>query len=103
MRQFADVAGISNAYLSQIERGVRAPSEAVLDGIAGALRVSADTLYRQAGVAAPGDPDPAVLEAIGSDERLTRRQRTALREVYEAFVAANQRTPPARRRGRSKS
>ena len=89
MRQFADLAGISNPYLSQIERGLRAPSEHVLDGIANALKVSANTLYAQAGVTPPGGPDPAVLEAIESDDRLTRRQRAALREVYEAFVATN--------------
>ncbi len=52
MRQFAQLAGISNPYLSQIERGLRAPSEGVLQGIAGALKVSADTLYEQAGVLA---------------------------------------------------
>ena len=49
MRQFAELAGISNPYLSQIERGLRAPSEHVLDGIANALKVSADALYEQAG------------------------------------------------------
>jgi len=104
MRQFADLAGISNPYLSQIERGVRAPSEAVLDGIATALKVSADTLYKQAGVTAPGDPDPAVLEAINSDERLTRHQRAALREVYEAFLAVSPsgRASSARRTGTRK-
>jgi len=90
MRQFADLAGISNPYLSQIERGLRAPSEHVLDGIANALKVSAETLYEQAGMTAPGeDDDTAVLDAIESDDRLTRRQRAALREVYEAFVATN--------------
>jgi transcriptional regulator with XRE-family HTH domain len=53
MRQFAQLAGISNPYLSQIERGLRAPSEQVLDGIANALKVSADALYKQAGVGSP--------------------------------------------------
>ena len=63
MRQFADLAGISNPYLSQIERGLRAPSEHVLEGIAGALKVSADALYRQAGMPPPGEEhaDNAVL------------------------------------------
>jgi transcriptional regulator with XRE-family HTH domain len=91
MRQFADLAGISNPYLSQIERGLRAPSEHVLDGIANALKVSAETLYEQAGMAPPGegDHDTAVLDAIQADQRLTSRQRAALREVYEAFVAAS--------------
>lgn len=88
MRQFAQIAGISNPYLSQIERGLRAPSEQVLDGIARALKVSADVLYEQAGVVRPGDepPDNAVLDAIAADPRLTSRQRATLREVYEAFV-----------------
>jgi transcriptional regulator with XRE-family HTH domain len=96
MRQFAQIAGISNPYLSQIERGLRAPSEQVLDGIARALKVSADALYEQAGMPAPGEEplDNAVLDAIALDPRLTSRQRAALREVYESFVA----TAPARRR-----
>ena len=91
MRQFADLAGISNPYLSQIERGLRAPSEHVLDGIAKALRVSADTLYEQAGMAPPGsEPEEnAVLEAIAADHRLTVRQRRALAEIYESFVASS--------------
>lgn len=90
MRQFADLAGISNPYLSQIERGLRAPSEHVLEGIAGALKVSADALYRQAGMSPPGEEpeDNAVLDAIAGDQRLTGRQRAALREVYEAFTAS---------------
>src|SRR2546421_8417082 len=75
MRQFAQLAGISNPYLSQIERGLRAPSEHVLDGIASALQVSVDALYEQAGMSPPGDElrDTAVLEAIAADERLTAR------------------------------
>src|SRR5919204_5769730 len=86
MRQFADLAGISNPYLSQIERGLRAPSEHVLEGIAGALKVSADALYRQAGMSPPGEEqaDNDVLNAIAADTRLTARQRTALKEVYQA-------------------
>jgi transcriptional regulator with XRE-family HTH domain len=88
MRQFAELAGISNPYLSQIERGLRAPSQHVLDGIARALKLSADALYEQAGLVPPGeDPeDNAVLEAIDADPKLTLRQRRALREIYESFV-----------------
>ena len=94
MRQFAQIAGISNPYLSQIERGLRAPSEHVLDGIARALKVSADVLYEQAGMAPPGEETPpgeeeednAVLDAIAADPRLSTRQRATLREIYEAFV-----------------
>jgi transcriptional regulator with XRE-family HTH domain len=98
MRQFANLAGISNPYLSQIERGLRAPSQQVLDGIARALQISSDALYEQAGLAPPGTEaeDNAVLEAIAHDQRLSARQRTALREIYESFVEAG----PARRRAR---
>jgi transcriptional regulator with XRE-family HTH domain len=101
MRQFARLAGISNPYLSQIERGLRAPSEQVLDGIASALKVSSDALYREAGIASPGDPpqDNAVLDAIAADQRLTARQRAALREAYEAFVAVSPRRPRRRSDG----
>lgn len=90
MRQFAELAGISNPYLSQIERGLRAPSQQVLDGIAKALQLSADALYEQAGLVPPGgEPeDNAVLDAINADPRLTARQRRALREIYESFVGA---------------
>jgi transcriptional regulator with XRE-family HTH domain len=93
MRQFAELAGISNPYLSQIERGLRAPSQAVLDQIARTLKVSSDALYEQAGFAPPSaEPETGgVLEAIAHDPRLTARQRTALREVYEAFVASSPR------------
>ena len=88
MRQFATLAGISNPYLSQIERGLREPSERVLDAIAAALQVSAETLYEQAGVTVGEEPvTSAVEEAVREDPRLTGRQRQALLEVYRAFVA----------------
>ena len=91
MRQFADLAGISNPYLSQIERGLRAPSQQVLDGIAKALQLSSDALYEQAGMTPPGaEPEAnATLEAIAVDPRLTSRQRKALAEIYESFVASS--------------
>jgi transcriptional regulator with XRE-family HTH domain len=102
MRQFAALAGISNPYLSQIERGLRAPSEQVLDAIAETLKVSADALYTQAGVTPPGDDEQesAVLNAIAEDQRLTARQRSALREIYEAFVANSPRVGSAARGSR---
>jgi transcriptional regulator with XRE-family HTH domain len=87
MRQFAEQVGISNPYLSQIERGLRAPSEQVVRSIANALHVPIDTLYEQAGVVRNNGPS-AVVDAIRADGRLTARQRQALVEVYEAFVAA---------------
>jgi transcriptional regulator with XRE-family HTH domain len=91
MRQLANMVGISNPYLSQIERGLREPSEKVLDAIATNLELSADSLYEQAGRARAGNGDedegePAVVEAIKADPRLTGRQRQAMLEVYEAFT-----------------
>jgi transcriptional regulator with XRE-family HTH domain len=98
MRQFATLAGISNPYLSQIERGLREPSERVLDAIAAALQVSADTLYEQAGMTVGEEPEAsAVEEAIREDRRLTGRQRQALLEVYRAFVAQARPTPRSSR------
>ncbi len=70
MREFARVAGISNPYLSQIERGLRAPSEQVMQAIADTLKVSSDTLYEHAGVAPESDGESAVLRAIREDRRL---------------------------------
>jgi transcriptional regulator with XRE-family HTH domain len=89
MRQFAELVGISNPYLSQIERGLREPSERVVAAIAEALQVSADSLYEQAGMGPDADDDQAsaVIDAIRADPRLTGRQRQALLEVYQAFTA----------------
>lgn len=86
VRRLASMVGISGPYLSQIERGLRAPSERVLRGIAGALRTTADALRGEAGP--ESDTVPAVLSAIAADPRLSARQRQALAEVYRAFVAA---------------
>ena len=89
LRQVADAAKISNAYLSQVERGIYKPSADVLRGIADALDISKDTLYRQAGILDPEDA-PAerttVEEAIRLDERLTDDQKEALLQVYRGFV-----------------
>ncbi len=99
MRQFATLAGISNPYLSQIERGLREPSERVLDAIAAALEVSADTLYEQAGMTVGEEPEASDVEdAIREDRRLTGRQRQALLEVYRAFVAHARPGPRSRQR-----
>jgi transcriptional regulator with XRE-family HTH domain len=98
MRQLATRVGISNPYLSQIERGLRDPSERVIDAIARSLEVSADTLYEQAGLARQGEEDkPEVLKALGEDPDLTARQRQALTEIYWAFVVANEAGRPRRR------
>jgi transcriptional regulator with XRE-family HTH domain len=96
MRQLADLVGISNPYLSQIERGLREPSEKVLDAIAENLELSAEALYEHGDRRHDEDvgeaAEPAVVAAIRADPKLTARQRQALLEVYEAFVG--------RRRGR---
>lgn len=100
MRQFATMVGISNPYLSQIERGLREPSEQVLGAIAKSLEISLDTLYSQAGfpaVDAEEEPMP-VIEALRSDRALTGRQRQAMIEIYEAFAAQNGVRPARRRR-----
>ena len=91
MRQFAELVGISNPYLSQIERGLRAPSEQVLRSIAEGLKVSADALYDEAGVPREQDGPSKVVQAIREDPNLTGRQRQALIEVYEACVGVGAR------------
>jgi transcriptional regulator with XRE-family HTH domain len=97
LRQLATMVGISNPYLSQIERGLRAPSEQVLDAIARSLRTTADALYEQAtDVAAERPGTPAVIAAIEEDPDLTARQRQAMVEIYTAFTEA---TAARRRRG----
>lgn len=97
MRQFAELVGISNPYLSQIERGLRVPSEQVVRAIAAALHVSMDALYEQAGLNQNDEGPSQVVEAIREDPKLTARQRRALIDVYEAFVAAGGSPRPRRR------
>jgi transcriptional regulator with XRE-family HTH domain len=100
MRQFAAMAGISNPYLSQIERGLRAPSERVVEAIARSLETSAEALYEEAGLV-PGDDrdEAAVPRAIRADSSLTPRQRRVLLDIYEAFVDSGPAPPARRRRG----
>ena len=100
MRQFADLVGISNPYLSQIERGLREPSERVLEGIAKSLSIPVDALREQAGLHVDEEAEtPAVVEAIRTDPRLTGRQRQAMLEVYRAFTAPAARGRPRRPSG----
>ena len=99
MRQFAAAVGISNPYLSQIERGLRAPSDAVLEAIARSLKMSADDLYEMAGISASSTHQvqqsrASLADRIGAATELTAAQRKALLEVYRGFVDAN-----AKRRG----
>lgn len=88
VRRLAELAEVSNPYLSQIERGLRKPSAEILQQVAHALRISVETLYVKAGIL----PDEArrmstVPEAIEADTLLTPEQKTALRNVYESFIA----------------
>lgn len=86
VRRLADLAGVSNPYLSQIERGLRKPSAEILQQIAKALQISAETLYERAGLMSePGAPC-GVREAIAADPRLNSEQQAALLQVYESFV-----------------
>jgi transcriptional regulator with XRE-family HTH domain len=88
MRAFADLVGISNPYLSQIERGLREPSERVLEGIAKSLHVPVEALREQAGLHMDDEEEtPPVVVAIRADPKLTGRQRQAMLEVYRAFTA----------------
>ncbi|MEU4421517.1 helix-turn-helix domain-containing protein [Actinoplanes sp. NPDC024001] len=84
LRQLAAMVGISDPYLSQIEHGLRAPSERVLHAIAASLRTTADALVEQA--EPPGEGPPEVLTAIAADPNLTARQRQALGESYTAMT-----------------
>jgi transcriptional regulator with XRE-family HTH domain len=89
MRQLADLVGISNPYLSQIERGLREPSEKVLDAIAENLHLSADALSEHGGRRhEESESESAVVAEIRADPKLTPRQRQALLEVYRAFVGS---------------
>ncbi|MFJ8362261.1 helix-turn-helix domain-containing protein [Streptomyces sp. NPDC093984] len=91
LRQLADAAGVSNPYLSQIERGLRKPSAEVLQQVAKALRISAETLYVRAGILdAERDRDEVETRAvILADPTLTERQKQVLLQIYESFRKEN--------------
>ncbi|NYF97950.1 helix-turn-helix domain-containing protein [Janibacter cremeus] len=93
VRQLSALAGVSNPYLSQIERGVKRPSADILQQIAKGLSISAETLYVQAGLLDPKDAGAEAGDntrsAIRSDPALTARQRQTLLEIYESFVGAD--------------
>ncbi|MGH3523274.1 MAG: helix-turn-helix domain-containing protein [Mycobacterium sp.] len=98
VRQLAEKAGVSNPYLSQIERGLRKPSADVLSQIAKALRVSAEVLYVQAGILEPS-ANSEVRDAIITDTAITERQKQVLLDIYTSFAqqneAAREETKPA--------
>ncbi|MFF7448213.1 MULTISPECIES: helix-turn-helix domain-containing protein [unclassified Streptomyces] len=91
LRQLADAAGVSNPYLSQIERGLRKPSAEVLQQVAKALRISAETLYVRAGILdAERDRDEVETRAvIIADPTLNERQKQVLLQIYESFRKEN--------------
>ena len=95
LRQLARTAGVSNPYLSQIERGLRKPSAEILQQIAKGLRISAEALYVKAGIL---DEKPAsvVTDAVFADPTLTERQKQVLLDIYQSFRRENdQNTVPA--------
>jgi transcriptional regulator with XRE-family HTH domain len=97
LRKLSELAGVSNPYLSQIERGLRRPSAEILQQIAKALQISAETLYVRAGFLSdePSDHNE-VRDAIARDPKLTPEQRHALINVYESFVSSSAVRPESR-------
>jgi transcriptional regulator with XRE-family HTH domain len=89
LRQLARVAGVSNPYLSQIERGLRKPSAEILQQIAKGLRISAEQLYVRAGILDEREGDQTVVTAVLADTGLTERQKNVLLEIYESFRKEN--------------
>jgi transcriptional regulator with XRE-family HTH domain len=93
LRQLSELAGVSNPYLSQIERGLKKPSAEILQQLAKGLEVSAESLYVRAGILderqghQPEAPDTRA--AIGADPRLNARQKSALLDIYDSFVGGD--------------
>jgi transcriptional regulator with XRE-family HTH domain len=85
LRRLSELAGISNPYLSQIERGLRRPSAEILQQIAKALRISAETLYVQAGILDPPEGTPDLSRAIMADQSISEEQKQALVRIYLSF------------------
>jgi transcriptional regulator with XRE-family HTH domain len=85
LRQLAKAAGVSNPYLSQVERGLRKPSAEILQQIAKGLRISAEALYVRAGILEE-KPASAVTDAVLADPHLTERQKQVLLDVYQSFI-----------------
>ncbi len=85
LRRLSELAGISNPYLSQIERGLRRPSAEILQQIAKALRISAETLYVQAGILEPPSGTPDLTRSIMADQSISEEQKQALVRIYLSF------------------
>ena len=95
LRKLSETAGISNPYLSQIERGLRKPSAEILQQIAKALRISAETLYVQAGILEAREGDEDFVKALLRDPLLHEEQKQTLLRIYQSFVFENGAEPPA--------
>ena len=103
LRELARTAGVSNPYLSQVERGLRKPSAEILASIARGLKISAESLYEQAGILDRRSGNPDTVAAIRSDSALSERHKAVLLELYETYVrehrassqAADENVPPA--------
>ena len=96
VRQLAELCGISNPYLSQIERGLRMPSSMILQSLAKGLRISAETLYTQAGILDPQDAEESdVVKAVMHDPELSARQREMLIDMYRSFRQVNEQSASA--------
>jgi transcriptional regulator with XRE-family HTH domain len=89
LRRLAEKAGISNPYLSQIERGIRKPSAEILKSLSRALEISANSLYSKAGLIDDDPTPPTVFEAVGADDRLSGDQKRVLLDMYRALVRTN--------------
>ncbi len=87
LRKLSDLSGISNPYLSQIERGLRKPSADILQQIARALSISVETLYIRAGFLDSNEDGPTVIDLIGRDPDLDEEQKRTLVHIYESFRA----------------
>jgi transcriptional regulator with XRE-family HTH domain len=90
LRKLSEMAGISNPYLSQIERGLRKPSAEILQQIAKALRISAETLYVRAGILEEREGDDDLVGAILRDRTITEEQKQTLLRVYQSFLHENE-------------
>lgn len=86
LRRLADRAGISNPYLSQIERGLRKPSAEILKSLARALSIQAESMYVRAGLLDDGFSPPTVVEAVEADAVLSTRQKQVLLELYRTLI-----------------
>lgn len=96
LRELAEQSGVSNPYLSMVERGVRNPSAQVLQQIAKALQISAEQLYIRAGLLSVEDDTGGSVElAVLNDPRLTEEQKVAMLDLYSSYLASSEREPQA--------